>query len=154
MNERIFLGEGDVEDAFAACGIGAGDLVFLHSDAMVAAQFPPMEPAARYDVLIDALLARLGPAGTLVIPTFTESFARSEPFDVERRDPRQLADVALYQGLDVAPVPRCATSRLLPRQRRRVAAGDDALRQLVTHPHAGPDRRKTSPSPWHGWNMR
>jgi aminoglycoside 3-N-acetyltransferase len=71
-----------VDDALAACGVETGDVLFLHSDAILTAQFPPLAPEERYDMLIDTILARLGAAGTLVMPTFTYSFTRSEPFDV------------------------------------------------------------------------
>jgi aminoglycoside 3-N-acetyltransferase len=73
-----------VDDALAACGVETGDVLFLHSDAILTAQFPPLAPEERYDMLIDTILARLGAAGTLVMPTFTYSFTRSEPFDVDR----------------------------------------------------------------------
>jgi aminoglycoside 3-N-acetyltransferase len=83
VSDRAFLGPADVDNALAACGVGAGDVLFLHSDAILTAQFPPAAPEERYDMLIDAVLARLGDAGTLVMPTFTYSFTRDEPFDVD-----------------------------------------------------------------------
>jgi aminoglycoside 3-N-acetyltransferase len=78
------LGPGEVIHAFERCGIRSGDVVMVHSDALVAAQFPPMSAAARYDLLIDALLTLLGRDGTLVMPTFTYSFSRGETFDVRQ----------------------------------------------------------------------
>ncbi len=83
MSDPDFLGPSDVDGALAACGVEAGDVLFLHSDAILTAQFPPSAPEERYDMLIDAVLERLGNAGTLVMPTFTYSFTRSEPFDVD-----------------------------------------------------------------------
>ena len=82
MSGRTYLTAAGIADAFWQCGIRPGDLVMLHSDAMVAAQFPPMPPEARYDLLIDAILNFLGDDGTLVMPTFTYSFTKNEVFDV------------------------------------------------------------------------
>lgn len=53
----------------------------LHGDTIVATQLRPMEAPESYNTLIDALLARIGVAGTLAMPTSTYSFTRSEPFD-------------------------------------------------------------------------
>jgi len=72
---------GDIIAAFQRCGVGRGDVLMLHADAMVLAQLPPMAPDARFDVLFDALDAVLGPDGTLVLPTFTYSFTKGEPFE-------------------------------------------------------------------------
>jgi aminoglycoside 3-N-acetyltransferase len=78
---RATLAEDDVVAAFRACGVGAGDTLMLHSDAMVAAQFGAMPADRRLDLLIDGVLRVIGPAGTLVVPTFTYSFTRGEVFD-------------------------------------------------------------------------
>jgi aminoglycoside 3-N-acetyltransferase len=83
-DDHPFLGPADVDDALAACGVEVGDVLFLHTDAIVTEQFPPSVPEERYDMLIDAVLARLWDGGTLVMPTFTFSFTRSEPFDIHQ----------------------------------------------------------------------
>lgn len=75
------LGGEDIVDALRACGVAAGDTLMLHSDASVTAQFGKLPPAQRLDLLIDAVLAALGPTGTLIMPTFTYSFTRGEYFD-------------------------------------------------------------------------
>jgi aminoglycoside 3-N-acetyltransferase len=71
----------DIVEAFQRCGVGRGDVLMLHADAIVLAQLPPMSADARFEVLFDALDAVLGPEGTLVLPTFTYSFTKGEPFD-------------------------------------------------------------------------
>jgi len=71
----------DIVEAFKLCGVGRGDVLMLHADAIVLAQLPPMTPEQRFDVLFDALEAVLGPEGTLVLPTFTYSFTKGERFD-------------------------------------------------------------------------
>jgi aminoglycoside 3-N-acetyltransferase len=71
----------DIVQAFRWCGVGRGDTLMLHADAMALGQLPPMSPQARFDVLFDALDQLLGPDGTLVMPTFSYSFTKGEPFD-------------------------------------------------------------------------
>lgn len=73
-----------IREALARAGVGAGDTLCLHVDALVTAQFPPMPVGDRYDLLIDAILDHLGRDGTLVMPTFTYSFGRGEIFSVAR----------------------------------------------------------------------
>jgi aminoglycoside 3-N-acetyltransferase len=74
----------DIAEAFRLCGVGRGDVLMLHADAMVLAQLPPMTVDERFDVLFDALGDVLGPEGTLVLPTFTYSFTKGEPFDAAK----------------------------------------------------------------------
>ncbi len=73
----------DIVQAFKLCGVRRGDVLMLHADAIVLAQLPPMTADERFDVLFDALDEVLGPEGTLVMPTFTYSFTKGEPFDVD-----------------------------------------------------------------------
>jgi len=56
----------------------------LHADALALAQLPPGPAEGRYQQLFDALDQVLGPGGTLVLPTFTYSATRGEPFVVEQ----------------------------------------------------------------------
>lgn len=73
---------GDVTDALLSIGMQPGSTVLVHADAIVAAQFPPMPQKQRLDTLIEAIEAALGPLGTLVVPTFSYSCTKGEPFDV------------------------------------------------------------------------
>lgn len=75
---------GDVTDALLSIGIRPGSIVLVHADAIVAAQFPPMPQRQRLDALIEAIEAATGSSGTLMIPTFSYSFTKGEPFDVLR----------------------------------------------------------------------
>lgn len=70
----------DFVDAFRSCGIARGDALMLHCDAMVLAQMPPMPKTERFDVFFRALDEVLGDGGTLILPTFTYSFTKGEPF--------------------------------------------------------------------------
>ena len=65
----------------SALGISPGDTIFLHSDAIIVAQFPGLEMHQRIHCLLDAIEDFLGPQGTLVLPTFTYSFTKNEIFD-------------------------------------------------------------------------
>jgi aminoglycoside 3-N-acetyltransferase len=72
----------DVTDALLSVGIQTSSTVLVHSDAIIAAQFPPMSAEERVDQLIAAIEAVIGESGTLVMPAFSYSFAKNEPFDV------------------------------------------------------------------------
>jgi aminoglycoside 3-N-acetyltransferase len=83
-----------VTDALLSIGVKPGSVALVHADAIVAAQFPafpavtaPATPTTptngwRLDLLIEAIQAALGDGGTLVIPVFSYSFTKGEPFDV------------------------------------------------------------------------
>ena len=73
-----------LRDALIGAGLRAGDSVLMHSDAMVAAQVPPMSDERRLDLVIETVLSVLGPQGTLVMPAFTYSFTKGEPFELRR----------------------------------------------------------------------
>jgi len=77
-----FLSAAATRDALGTLGLSRGDVALVHSDAIVAAQFPPMRDDQRLDVLIESIEAVLGPEGTLVMPTFSYSFTKGEQFDV------------------------------------------------------------------------
>ncbi len=72
----------DVTDALLSIGVTPGAIAFVHSDAIVAAQFPPMPAQRRLDLLIEAMESAIGPSGTLVMPAFSYSFTKAETFDV------------------------------------------------------------------------
>jgi aminoglycoside 3-N-acetyltransferase len=71
----------DIGDALSALGLRRGDVVLLHSDAVVAAQLPSMPESQRLDRVIEALERVMGADGTLVMPTFSYSFTKNETFD-------------------------------------------------------------------------
>jgi aminoglycoside 3-N-acetyltransferase len=73
-----------VTDALMAIGVKPGSVAMVHADAIVAAQFPAMPNEQRLDLLIEAVEAALGDDGTLVIPAFSYSFTKGEPFDIDK----------------------------------------------------------------------
>lgn len=75
--------EADIATALRSVGVGAGDLVFSHSnvgffgrlgDAATSAEF--------YAVFKRAIFSVIGDGGTFVVPTFSYSFCDGKPFDV------------------------------------------------------------------------
>lgn len=59
-------------------GISPGDTLLCHS---YLPSLGLLDPGP--GIVIDTLLAAVGPAGTLVVPTFTYSWFKGEPFDVQ-----------------------------------------------------------------------
>jgi aminoglycoside 3-N-acetyltransferase len=78
---RIAIAPSAVTDALLSIGVSPGSVVLVHPDAIVAAQFPPMPNEQRLDLLIEAIEAAIG-GGTLVMPAFSYSFTKGEPFDL------------------------------------------------------------------------
>jgi aminoglycoside 3-N-acetyltransferase len=71
-----------VTDALLSIGVKPGSVVMVHPDAIVAAQFPAIPNEQRLDLLIESIETALGDDGTLLIPTFSYSFTKGEPFDI------------------------------------------------------------------------
>ena len=74
----------DLTGALERIGLGPGDTVFVH------ASLDTLGPAAdcrtaqeRSALVLDALRDVIGPAGTIVVPTYTFSFCRQEVFHVQ-----------------------------------------------------------------------
>jgi aminoglycoside 3-N-acetyltransferase len=72
-------------EALAQVGVRAGDVVFSHSNV---GYFGMPAGCKNADEACELLLAAtfdvLGPGGTLVVPTFTYSFCKGQPFDVDQ----------------------------------------------------------------------
>lgn len=79
---RITIAPSAVTDALFSIGVRPGSIVLVHPDAIVAAQFPPMPNEQRLDLLIEAIETAIGDDGTLVMPAFSYSFTKGEPFDI------------------------------------------------------------------------
>lgn len=79
---RSTIAPSAVTDALISIGVRPGSVVLVHPDAIVAAQFPLMPNEQRLDLLIEAIEAAIGSDGTLVMPAFSYSFTKREPFDV------------------------------------------------------------------------
>ncbi len=71
------LNKESLERALSDAGLEAGDTLLVHSSYK---SFGGVEGGPQ--TVIDALLAVLGPGGTLIMPTFNFDFCRGEPWDV------------------------------------------------------------------------
>ena len=73
-----------LRQTLASVGLEHGDLVFFH---LCLDQLGTLEGASSADeqsqLVLAALREAVGPSGTIVVPTYTFSFCRREPFDVE-----------------------------------------------------------------------
>jgi len=71
-------GPAELRGLWRELGVREGETLLCHS---YLPSFGLLVPGP--EAVIDTLLAALGPAGTLVVPTFTYSWFRGEPFDVQ-----------------------------------------------------------------------
>jgi aminoglycoside 3-N-acetyltransferase len=81
---QVTIAPSAIRDALAEVGVQQGDTVLVHSDAIIAAQLPPLPVSERLDLIIDALETSVGPDGTVVMPAFSYSFTKGEIFDLMR----------------------------------------------------------------------
>jgi aminoglycoside 3-N-acetyltransferase len=72
-----------IKQVFLDSGISRNDVIFIHGDAGVAAQLIEVEIKYRFEYLIKNLIDFIGSSGTLVIPTFSYTFTKSQNFDVD-----------------------------------------------------------------------
>src|SRR5205085_2114838 len=73
---RPYLTQEEIDAALKRAGLKPGEVVLAHC---ALSRFGYIEGGA--EGLIDTLLARLGPDGTLVMPTFTFSWIGRPPYD-------------------------------------------------------------------------
>ena len=73
----------DIPSALESSEIHPGDILFIHGDSIVAAQLQ-VSSKNRVKSFFEAVIKYLGKDGTLVIPSFTYSFTKNQPFDVDR----------------------------------------------------------------------
>ena len=74
--------EADLLAALRAGGIAEGDILFVHASLDALGPGASGEaPGGRPDMVLRALRAAVGTTGTLLVPTYTFSFCRRDPFD-------------------------------------------------------------------------
>jgi aminoglycoside 3-N-acetyltransferase len=71
-----------IANSFKNVGILPNDVVMIHGDAGVAAQFTHIHSNQRIQELIRQIIEYFSPEGTVVVPTFSYSFTKNENFDV------------------------------------------------------------------------
>lgn len=76
--------KGDIANALRSVGLSPGDTAFVHVclEALGRPEGPATDEACRA-LWLEALQEAVGPEGTLLVPTYTFSFCRQEPFDVQ-----------------------------------------------------------------------
>jgi aminopeptidase-like protein/aminoglycoside N3'-acetyltransferase len=75
----------DIADAFGRVGLRPGDTVFVHACLEELGRPEGSATAqARHQLWLEALQEAVGPEGTILVPTYTFSFCRQEPFDVQQ----------------------------------------------------------------------
>jgi aminoglycoside 3-N-acetyltransferase len=73
----------DIRSALFKSDVLPGDVLMIHGDVIVAAQLKNVETVDRVETLFATIIEYLGSEGTLVVPSFTYSFTKSELFDVQ-----------------------------------------------------------------------
>lgn len=72
--------DSDFIEAFSRLGVKHGDTILVHSDISVFGK-PVLEGDTLLRGLVEVLKRSVGSEGTVVLPTFTYSFTKGEPYD-------------------------------------------------------------------------
>lgn len=72
----------DVHQIFSDLGLKKNDIVMIHGDAGVAAQYQDLDAECRLDYLIDEIKGYFFPDGTILVPAFSYSSTKMQDFDV------------------------------------------------------------------------
>ena len=74
----------DIQKSLSDVGIHRDDIVMIHADAGVAAQYGEIPINSRLDHLIDELKLYFSSTGTILVPTFSYSSTKNEYYDVHK----------------------------------------------------------------------
>ena len=72
----------NIANSFKSVGVLPDDVVMIHGDAGVAAQFTHIDSSQRVQELISQIIEYF-PEGTVIVPTFSYSFTKNENFDAD-----------------------------------------------------------------------
>lgn len=72
----------DVQKSFSNVGLHKDDIVMIHADAGVAAQYREIPMDSRLDYLIDEMKEYFSSTGTILVPAFSYSSTKNEYYDV------------------------------------------------------------------------
>ena len=78
------ISQQDFIDALAAAGLKRGDVCFVHSDMGQFGLPQSLDRRQLLESMAAVFFESVGPAGTVVFPTFTYSYCNGEVFDVDR----------------------------------------------------------------------
>jgi len=73
----------DFANALREAGIKKGDTIFVHSDISLFGKLCASDKDLLLGSLVDSLKESVGEEGTIIMPTFTYSFSKNQPYDVE-----------------------------------------------------------------------
>ena len=73
----------DIENALADAGIKKGDTIMVHSDIGSFGKLGTLDREFLLQSLVKSLKNTIGPDGTIIMPTFTYSFNKHEPYDIK-----------------------------------------------------------------------
>jgi aminoglycoside 3-N-acetyltransferase len=93
----------DIVRALGGVGLDDGAIVFSHTSVAMLGRPPVLDPNALAALFLDAIKEVIGPAGTWILPAFTYSYTRGEPFDPARTPPTSdmgLLPTALWRHPD------------------------------------------------------
>lgn len=80
--KRAHYSSADLTAALRRCGVASGDILFSHlSVGMLGYPDSGSTEEAMFDAVLQGVLAAIGPAGTWLVPTYTYSFCRNQPYD-------------------------------------------------------------------------
>jgi len=72
----------DIQKSLSDVGIQKNDIVMIHGDAGVAAQYREIPVDSRLDHLIDEIKEYFSPAGTILVPAFSYSSTKNEDYNI------------------------------------------------------------------------
>ncbi len=81
ISERGDVSGEDMLRGLQAIGVKEGDVIFVHSDMSAFGKIAAEGSAQLLGNLVETLRRAVGETGTLVMPTFSYSFCKNEPFD-------------------------------------------------------------------------
>ena len=76
----------DIHASFSDLGIKKDDIVMIHCDAGVAAQYSDIPLDKRLDYLINSIKDFFSDVGTILVPTFTYSSTKNEVYNVQETE--------------------------------------------------------------------
>ncbi len=80
-DEKIY--DTDFLSTLRSLGVHEGDTLYVHSDVMVFGRLVLSHKDKLIPALIDVFKKAVGAEGTLIFPTYSYSYCRKEPFDIE-----------------------------------------------------------------------
>lgn len=82
--KEVEFSKSDLKQGLSACGLRAGDVVFVQISVAAIGQIESgSSKAETCEAVLECLTDVIGSEGTLLTPAFSHSFDRYEPFDVE-----------------------------------------------------------------------